>query len=84
LDWAGLLCAMPTRLARRIAAPLLVVAGAALFGLGAGGIARVDARLEAAVQPPVQTGQPPPQEPFDVEDRHGVRGMRPHSDHGEL
>lgn len=42
---------MPTRLARRAAAPLLVIAGAALFGLGAGGIARVDGELDAAAQP---------------------------------
>ncbi len=50
---------MPTRLVRRAAAPLLVVAGAALFGLGAGGIARVDAQLDAAARPAAPATQPP-------------------------
>ena len=68
---------MPTRSLRRLAAPLLVVAGSALFGIGAGGIARVDARLEAATRPAAapQT-QPSP--------AVGVRGDRRHSHHGEF
>ena len=67
---------MPTRSLRRIAAPLLVVAGSALFGIGAGGIARVDARLEAATTPAAapQT-QPPP--------AVGVRGDHRRWHHGE-
>ncbi len=78
----ALLCAMPTRLLRRIAAPLIVLAGAALFGIGAGAIARVDARLEAAVQAPVQAQQQRP--PLAVDAHRGVRATRPHSDRGEL
>lgn len=65
---------MPIRPLRRAAAPILVVAGAALFGLGAGGIARVDARLEAASRP---AAQPQQQAPRATDAHHGVRGVRP-------
>ncbi|MEA2270018.1 MAG: hypothetical protein QOC64_2628 [Solirubrobacteraceae bacterium] len=63
---------MPTRSLRRIAAPLLVVAGSALFGIGAGGIAHVDTTLDAASRP---AAQPQAQRPPAV----GVRGWREHS-----
>ena len=62
---------MPTaRPLRRLVAPLLVVAGAALFGIGAGGIARVDTQLEAAAQPA----------PPALDHHYDVRGdgARPH------
>jgi hypothetical protein len=36
---------------RRLGAPLLVVAGAAILGAGAGGLGRVDAALQAAAAP---------------------------------
>lgn len=74
---------MPTRAMRRLAAPLLVLAGAALFGAGAGGIARVDAGLEAAARPVVA---PQLQGPAaGARAPHGVRGSRaPHSHRGEF
>jgi hypothetical protein len=62
---------------RRIAAPLLVVAGSALFGIAAGGIAHVDNTLEAASRP---AAQPQPRSPHAV----GVGGNRPHAHHGEF
>ena len=49
----ALLVGMTTRPLRRMAAPLLVVSGVALFGVGAGGIAQVDSRLEASATPVV-------------------------------
>jgi hypothetical protein len=63
---------MPTGLTRRMAAPLLVVAGAALFGLGAGGIARVDAQLDATARPAAQQQQPAP----TLDPHRRVRGER--------
>jgi len=45
---------MPARLRNRIVAPLLVVVGAALFGIGAGGIPQVSAKLDAATAPASQ------------------------------
>ncbi len=60
---------MPTALRRRLVASLLVVGGAVLFGLGAGGLGGVDARLETAVQAQPQLRPPAP--------RFDVRGDRP-------
>ena len=68
---------MLSRLPRRFLAPLLVVAGAALFGAGAGAVAGVDAHLEAAARPPAQTQ---PQIPLPVEEHPGRR----HDHRGEL
>jgi hypothetical protein len=78
LGEAGLLDRMLTRFPRRLLAPLLVVAGAALFGLGAGSIARVDTHLEAAARPAPQTQPQPTQLP--VEQRY----HRHHDHRGEL
>ena len=76
---------MLTRFPRRLLAPLLVVAGAALFGLGAGGIARVDAHHEAAGQPPTQQTQPQRQQtPLPVEQHDDWRDLRRHDHRGEL
>ena len=76
---------MLTRFPRRLLAPLLVVAGAALFGLGAGGIARVDAHLEAAVRPPTQQTQPQRQQtPLPVEQHDDWRDLRRRDHRGEL
>ena len=75
---------MLSRLPRRLLAPLLVVAGAALFGLGAGGIAHVDAHLEAAAPPATQQTQPQQQTPLPVEQRYGWRDGRRHDHRGEL
>jgi hypothetical protein len=71
---------MPTALRRRLVAPLLVVAGAVLFGLGAGGIGGVDARLETAAQAPPQERQSAPA----LDRRFDVRGDRPHQPHEEF
>jgi hypothetical protein len=74
---------MYAQLMRRIAAPLVVLAGAALFGIGAGGISAVDARLEAAARPaaqPQRQQQAPDPDPW----RRGVRDDRPHPHRGEL
>jgi hypothetical protein len=68
---------MSTRL-RRLAAPLLVIAGAALFGLGAGGIVRVDAELEAATPPATQpAAQQQRAVPLMVGDHRDTRANRP-------
>ena len=78
---AGLLHRMLSRNPRRLLAPLLVVAGAALFGLGAGAVAHVDAHLAAAARPATQQTQPPqPQIPLPVEQHPG----RHHDHRGEL
>jgi hypothetical protein len=75
---------MLSRFPRRLLAPLLVVAGAALFGLGAGGIARVDAHLEAAARPATQTQPQQLPTPLPVTERFGRRDGF-HRDHrGEL
>jgi hypothetical protein len=77
---------MLTRFPRRLLAPLLVVAGAALFGVGAGGIAQVDAHLEAAARPATQS-RPPPQPqptPLPVEQPDGWRDGRRHDHRREL
>lgn len=66
---------MPTaRPLRRLVAPLLVVAGAALFGIGAGGIARVDTQLEAATPPA----------PPAIDDHRDARGDGPRPHRGEF
>jgi hypothetical protein len=71
---------MPTALRRRLAAPLLVFAGAVLFGLGAGGFGGVDSRLEAAVQaPPLERQRQP-----SFDGRRDVRGDRPRPHRGEF
>jgi hypothetical protein len=74
---------MLTRLPRRMLAPLLVVAGAALFGLGAGAVAHVDAHLEAVARPAPQT-QPQQQTPLPVTERYDRRDGRHHDHRGEL
>lgn len=65
---------MPTALRRRLLAPLLVLGGAVLFGLGAGGIGGVDSGLEAALRPQPQER---PQAPPWPDGRRDVRGERP-------
>jgi hypothetical protein len=72
---------MPTALRRRLVAPLLVLAGAVLFGLGAGGFGGVDQRLEAAVQAQPQEQGPPAPGPGG---RRDVRGDRPRPHRGEF
>jgi hypothetical protein len=57
--------------------PLLVLGGAVLFGLGAGGLGGVDSSLQAAVQKPVQE-QPQPPPPFDRRRDVGGDHARPH------
>ncbi|HZO35787.1 MAG TPA: hypothetical protein VFB41_02810 [Solirubrobacteraceae bacterium] len=70
---------MPNRLSTRFVAPLLVVAGATIFGVGAGGIPQVGASLDAAT---VRTSQPVSdvvdRRVSDVDDRHdGCRDEHP-------
>ena len=75
---------MPTRHPRRIVAPLLVVAGAGLLGLGAGGIARVDVHLEAAA-PPATPARPQAQPArLPVNERYDGRGGRARGHRGAL
>jgi hypothetical protein len=66
----ALLVGMSTRALRRMAAPLLVVCGVALFGVGAGGIAQVDGRLEASATPVVVSQH---QAPGAADMHRGVR-----------
>lgn len=68
---------MPNRPLRRVAAPLLVVAGVALFAMGAGGIAAVNGGLDAASRTavPQPQSQPRPDRALDVRDE------RPHPPH---
>jgi hypothetical protein len=63
---------MTSALRGRLVAPLLVVAGALLFGLGAGGLGTVDGRLEAAVRQPA----PPRQDQPWFDGRRDVRDPR--------
>ncbi len=67
---------MLTQSQRRLVAPLLVLAGAALFGIGAGGIAQVDARLEATVAPAPPTRTQPQPAPLAAEQFGESRGHR--------
>jgi hypothetical protein len=74
---------MPSRALSRWAAPLLVIAGAALFGVGAGGMARVDASLDIAAR---SVTQPQSRALVAVETHthDGVRLRRPHTHRREL
>ena len=71
---AALLVGMTPRVLRRIAAPLIVVSGVALFGVGAGVIAQVDGRLQASATPVVV---PQPHAPGAADLHRDVRSFCP-------